>query len=217
MWQVAAANSYRDVWTDTLRRVRPPVTATPRGGDRPPRWMGRRSVARVPMVRRPPRSIAWVSTPLPRETSGPGIPTSTRQSRFLKMEVEAFWVSIRCGGSRYFVAASAVKAHCPLPCLERQDEEKWLSARPCVTSTRLNRSRGSGDWAPLGALSVTRSRCLAWRHLAQGTFDHPGKSFSIRSEEFVATQVLGNECQAAAVRSSRGGGRVVSLWSARDF
>jgi len=84
VWQVAAAPSHRDTVDRRAPACQARVTATPRGGDRPRKRTGRRSVARVPLARKPPRSIAWVSTPLPRETFGPGILTSTRQSRFLK-------------------------------------------------------------------------------------------------------------------------------------
>jgi len=64
------------------------VTATPRGGDRSRKRTGRSQSLACHSARKPPRLIAWVSTPLPRGTFGPGIRTSTRQGRFLRRKLK---------------------------------------------------------------------------------------------------------------------------------
>jgi hypothetical protein len=55
--QVAAAPSHHDTWTDMLRRVRLKSPRHKSGGDRARKCAGRRSVARVSQIRKPPRSM----------------------------------------------------------------------------------------------------------------------------------------------------------------
>jgi len=86
--QVTAAPGHRDSWTDVLRRVRP---KSPRHHAVAPDCeseRGRSKSLACLLARKPPRLIAWVSTPLPRGTFGPGIRTSTRQGRFLRRKLK---------------------------------------------------------------------------------------------------------------------------------
>jgi hypothetical protein len=71
---------------------------------------GAKCVARVPSGAQATEVEAWVSTPLPRETSGPGIPTLTEQSA--PPGVETSGVSTPFGGSRRFAGCNGSHRPC---------------------------------------------------------------------------------------------------------